>query len=183
MRIGWSLVLSLCAIALAACAPVGAGYEESLMGGFDPREWTVGHQAATPRQRIIEFVPPGQKITAWTELLTVQTLAKPQPAPDIDALAASAYEPLSKRCPAGVTRNVIQRQIASSTEAASLLYEWGLKDCPPDADLHEVARIIYGRFTIFRLAYAAKTSALEPAKRDRWIRDLSAARIIVSKRP
>jgi hypothetical protein len=56
-----------------------------------------------------------------------------------------------------------------------------VKDCPPEADQHEVARIIYGKFTIFRLAYAAKTRALEPAKRDNWIRELSGAKIVVGK--
>jgi hypothetical protein len=80
-----------------------------------------------------------------------------------------------------VVWNVVRRWSATEAEEASVLYEWGVKDCPPEADQHEVARIIYGKFTIFRLAYAAKTRALEPAKRDNWIRELSGAKIVVGK--
>jgi hypothetical protein len=66
MRTGWGRVIPLCAIAIAACAPLGTSpvYNESLMTAFDPKEWTVGHQSEDQRQSVIEFVPPGQKITA-----------------------------------------------------------------------------------------------------------------------
>jgi hypothetical protein len=183
MRIRWDVVIPLCVIAMAACAPIGSAPagDDLLMTAFDPKEWTVANQSANQRQRIMEFVPPGHQITAWTELMTIQTFVKPTPPPDIDGLAASAFEPLSKRCPGRVVWNVVRRWSRTEIEQASVLYEWKVKDCPPEADQHEVARIVYGKFTIFRLAYAAKTGDLEPAKRDKWIRELSGARIVGGK--
>lgn len=59
-----------------------------------------------------------------------------------------------------------------------MLYEWVLKDCPPDADQHEIARVAYGKFNIFRLAYVAKVSALDAEKRASLIKELSTAKII-----
>ena len=82
----------------------------------------------------------------------------------------------SKRCPK-MTWNVINRQFANETEEAGMLYEWSIKDCPPDADQHEIARVVYGRFNVFRLAYVAKTPALAPEKREAWIKELSASKI------
>jgi hypothetical protein len=183
MRVRWGRFLPLCLLAVTACAPLGPGpsREDVLMTAFDVQEWTVAHQSANQRERIMEFVPPGHKITAWTELMTLHTLRRPPGPPDVDGLAAAAFEPLSKRCPGRVTWNVIRRWMRTETEEASMLYEWTVKDCPPEADQHEVARIVYGKFSIFRLAYTAKTGELEPVKRDKWIRELSGATVVSGK--
>lgn len=152
--------------------------QESLMGGYKLDEWTLVSHSEGKTQRVLEFVPPGQKVESWTELLTLQTIKKPRKPPAIDALAASAYEGLVKRCPGKVTWNVIARETASERGAESLLFEWSVKDCPPDADQHEVARALYGKFNIFRIAYVAKTQSLAPEKREKWIAELSAAKIL-----
>jgi hypothetical protein len=152
--------------------------QESLMLGNRVDEWTIGGHSESKTQRVIEYVPPGQKVESWTELLTVQTIKKPRKPPAIDALAASAYEELAKRCPGKVTWNVIARQAASAQGGESLLYEWSVKDCAPEADQHEVARALYGKYNIFRIAYVAKTQSLAPEKREKWIAELSAAQIL-----
>jgi len=59
-----------------------------------------------------------------------------------------------------------------------MLYEWSIKGCPPAADQYEIARVVYGKFNVFRLAYVAKTSALPPEEREQWIKELSASKII-----
>jgi len=150
---------------------------EYLMGGFDPNEWKVGHQAENQNQVVVEFVLPNEKIDSWTELLTMQVLRKPRSPEPIDDLVPKMHQDMSRRCP-GMVWNVINRQFANDTEEAGMLYEWSIKDCPPDADQHEIARVVYGKFSIFRLAYVAKTSALPPEKREKWISELSKSRII-----
>lgn len=137
----------------------------------------LANESATKTQVIVEFVPPGQKIEDWTELLTSQSLKMPRKPPAIDALAASSYENLVKQCPGKVTWNVIAREIPTTPGRESMLFEWSVKDCPPEADQHEVARILYGKFNIFRVAYVAKTSSLAPEKRDKWIGELTATKI------
>ena len=155
-----------------------ASAQESVMLGNKVDEWEIGSHSETKTQRVVEFVPPGQKIESWTELLTLQTIKKPRKPPAIDSLAASAIEDLTKRCPGKVTWNVISREMASERGAESLLFEWSVKDCPPEADQHEVARALYGKHNIFRIAYVAKTQSLAPEKREKWIAELSAAKIL-----
>lgn len=171
-------------IAMVSCALlVGsnashAAEQEGLIGGFNLDEWTFASESEDKKQRIVEFVPAGQKIEAWTELLTMQTLKKPRKPPAIDGLAASSYENLVKQCPGKVTWNVIARDMPTAGGAESMLYEWAVTDCPPEADQHEVARILYGKFNIFRIAYVAKTSSLVQEKRDKWIAELTTAQIL-----
>lgn len=147
------------------------------MLGNIPDEWVVANVSETKTQRIIEFVPPGQKIEDWTELLTLQTIKMPRKPPAIDAIAAASYENLVTQCPGQVTWNVIAREILTTPSRESMLFEWSVKDCPPEADQHEVARILYGKFNIFRIAYVAKTSSLASEKRDKWIAELTATKI------
>lgn len=173
-------VVAVCAVILGWGVTVdrASAQQESFMGGYDPKEWNVGHQARNQNQIVIEFVRPGEKIDSWTELLTAQILRKPRAPETIDVLVPKMHQEISKRCPA-MTWNVINRQFASDTEEAGMLYEWTIKGCPPDADQHEIARVVYGKFNIFRLAYTAKTPALAPEKREKWIKDLSEAKVVV----
>jgi hypothetical protein len=172
-------VVALCAVIIGWGVTVDRAWaqQELFMGGFDPKEWKVGHQAKDQNQIIIEFVRPEEKIDSWTELLTMQVLRKPGSPETIDVLVPKMHQEISKRCPA-MTWNVINRQFASDTEEAGMLYEWTTKGCPPDADQHEIARVVYGKFNIFRLAYAAKTPALAAEKREKWIKELSTAKVV-----
>lgn len=156
---------------------LASAQQEMLMGGFDPSEWKIGHQAKSQNQIVVEFVRPNEKIDNWTELLTMQVIRKPRSPEPLDDLVPKMHQDMSKRCPKMVW-NVINRQFASETEEAGMLYEWSIKDCPPDADQHEIARVVYGRFNIFRLAYVAKTPTLAPEKREAWIKELAGSRVI-----
>jgi len=179
-----SVSIALIVVLVTACAPIqrNPSYQEFLMGGFDPKEWTVGNQTADQNQRIAEFVRPGEKIDNWTELLTSQVFRKPSNPEPIDALVARMHADDVKLCPNGFVKNVISQGFRTETEEASILYEWKFKNCPPHSDQHEVARIIYGKFSIFRLAYVAKTEKLAPEKREKWIKDLEDARIVAIKK-
>ena len=150
---------------------------ESILGGFDVTEWSVGNQKRDSNQIATEFVRAGENINNWTVLFTAQFLRKPSSVDPIEVLVPKMHQETSKRCP-GMTWNVIARQSASDSEPESMLYEWTIKDCPPDADQHEVARVLYGKFNVFRLAYVAKTTTLAPEVREKWIKELKAAKIV-----
>src|SRR2546422_3992237 len=79
----------------------------------------------------------------------------------IDALVARVHADDAKLCPNGFVQNVIAQGFRTETEEASILYESKFTNCPPHADQHEVARVIYGKSNIFRLAYVAKTQRSE----------------------
>jgi hypothetical protein len=157
---------------MTTCA-AGPSYQEFLeMGRPDPKEWTVGNQGSDQNQRLVEFVRPGEKIDSWTELFSIQVLKKPDKPDPIDAFVARAHAGTAKVCPSFV-QNVIE------TQEASIIYEWKIKKCPPHADQHEVRKIIYGRITIYSLAFVEKTAELASEKREKWIKELKSARIIV----
>jgi len=154
-------------------------YQEGLVGGFNPGEWTVGNSIADQNQRITEFVRHGETIGNWTELLTMQTLKKPVNPEPIAAMVARVHTDDAKSCPNGFTQNVIAQGFPTDTEEASIIYEWQFTNCSPHADQHEVAKIIYGKFNIFRLAYIAKTKKLAPEVREQWIKELKDTKIMV----
>lgn len=156
----------------------GSSYQESLL--FDLKGWKLGHQAGDQNQRILELVRPDEKIDNWTELMSVHTSSKQAIPEPIDAYVRRIEGELSKLCPS-IVWNVIERQLPTETVEASILYEWKIKNCPPEADQHVIARVLYGKFNIFSLSYAAKTQSLPPEKRDKRIKALSEAKIVVGK--
>src|SRR2546422_11699546 len=88
-----STSIALIVVLMGACAPMqrGRSYQESVGGGFELKEWTVGRQRSDQNQRIVEFVRPGEKIDSWTELFKSQGLRKPpNPAPT-DALVGRGH--------------------------------------------------------------------------------------------
>ena len=175
----------LIVVLMAACAPIqrSPSYQESILlsKGFDLKEWTIGHEASDQNQIIIEFVRPGEKIDSWTELFTTQTLRKPATPDRIDVMVARIVADTWKACPS-VVQNVIAQAFPTATEEASIIYEWKVTKCPPHADQHGVGKFIYGKFNIFHLVYVAKTEKLAPEKREKWIKELKDARILVSKK-
>jgi hypothetical protein len=175
MRKQFSSIALIVAL-MAACAPIR--YRESLMGGFNVSEWSIGNATSGQDQHVTEFVRPGEKIDNWTELFTQQALRKPASPEPIAGMVARVHASDAKLCPNGFEQNVIAQGLPTDLEEASIIYEFKLHDCPPHADQHEVAKIIYGKFTIFRLAYVAKTKKLAPEKREKWIKELSDAKII-----
>ena len=127
-----STSIALIVVLMAACAPMqhGRSYQESVVGGFDLKEWTVGRQRSDQNQRIVEFVRPGEKIDSWTELFTSQVLRKPTNPGPIDALVARVHADDAKLCPNGFVQNVIAQGFRTETEEASILYESKFTNCP-----------------------------------------------------
>ena len=168
-------------VLVAGCATMqhSQSYQEGIVEGFNPGEWTVGNSKADQNQRLTEWVRHGGKIDNWTELLTMQVLKKPVNPEPIASKVARVHADDAKLCPSGFTQNVIAQGVPTDTEEASIIYEWQFTNCSPHADQHEVAKIIYGKFSIFRLAYTAKTKKLAPEKREQWIKELKDTRIMV----
>ncbi len=59
-----------------------------------------------------------------------------------------------------------------------MLFEWSVRDGPPEADRHKVAIILYGKFNIFRVDYVAKTQSFAPEMREKWIAELTATQVL-----
>ena len=77
---------------------------------------------------------------------------------------------LERRCP-GVRWSIVKR------EEGSLLYEWQITNGGSNPDQHEVARILYAKWNVWRLALTAKVRPLPLDTRSKWISWLSPASI------
>jgi truncated hemoglobin YjbI len=168
--------LMILAIALLnGCGTVGPGssHQENLAFDFGG-DWHVGHSVGNRSERITEFVLRGEKIDNWTRLMTVQALKKSAlPAESIETTVNKKAKEMSARCPETVW-NVIERGLNTNT----ILYEFRVQNCPPDADQHVIARVLDGKYNRFHIAYAAKVKTLPPEERDKWIKLLSKASIV-----
>jgi predicted small lipoprotein YifL len=169
--------LMILAIALlSGCGTVGPAlpHQENLAFPLDMRDWQVGHSVENRSERTTEFVLKGEKIDNWTRLVTMQTVKKSDvSAESIETTVNKKAKEMSARCPETVW-NVIERGPNTNT----ILYEFRVQNCPPDADQHEIARILDGKYNRFRIAYGAKVKTLPPEERDKWIKLLSKASIV-----
>ena len=177
-RLSFPVPFFLCIMLLNSCAP---RYQEFLTPGFDLKEWKLENVVEGKDQSMYEYVHPGENIDNWTELLTWQVLRKPADPEPIDAMVARVHAEDTKSCPDGFAQNIIALGSPTETEEASILYEWWFKNCPQQTDQHEIAKIIYGKFSIFRIAYVAKIQSLPQEKKEKWIKELSEAKIIIRK--
>ena len=158
---------------LSGCGTVGPGsaQQENLGFAFDMSDWQVGHSAENRSERSMEFVLKGEKIDNWTRLVTMQTFKKSAVSGEsLETTVNKMAKQMSAQCPETVW-NVIERG------PNTILYEFRVQNCPPNADQHVIARVLDGKYNRFHIAYAAKVKTLPPEERDKWIKLLSKASI------
>jgi len=171
-----TVLMILTTALFSGCGTVGPSSppQENLAFPLDMKDWQVGHSVGNRSERTTEFVLKGEKIDNWTKLVTMQTFKKSAvSAESVETTVNKKAKQLSAQCPETVW-NVIER----GPNTNSILYEFRAQNCPPNADQHEIARILDGKYNRFRIAYAAKVKALPPAERDKWIQLLSKASIV-----
>lgn len=117
---------------------------------------------------IMEYVPDGQTLDNWSQLLTIQYFGPVAITPHV--LMEQARDRMQARCP-----NVFWKIIGQ--DAGSVLYEWRVSQCPALTDQHEVARLMRGIDGLHRIAYVAKVTELSQPQRDKWIKTFSEAYI------
>lgn len=169
-----ALAAPLGALLLAACAAAPGG-REALVFDLDGG-WRIGDFKEVPSTYgITEFVREGDAIGYWRELVTVQNFSgAPQESPE------KALERLrivhDRDCPGASEWSVI------SGDAASILYEWRSRPCLGYPSLHEVARIVDGRRSRFRIAYTKRAPEMSAEERARWIAWAAKAGVVTDAR-
>ncbi len=121
---------------------------------------------------IDEFVPAGDSIDSWTRMFTQQNLRRKRSSPaSATRMMADLRTIMEKRCPQ-VSWSIIRES------DADVVYEFRIADCAGQADQHEIARILYGKWNIWRLAYTEKRPQIDEATRQQWITALNAPKIV-----
>ncbi len=121
---------------------------------------------------IDEFVPESESIEAWSRLFTHQNLRRSRSSADSPGIMMTGLKKaMQSRCPE-VTWSVIRET------RSDIVYEFYFADCAGHPDQHEIARIVYGKWNIWRLAYTEKGPRLDQAARARWVEALSEPRVV-----
>jgi hypothetical protein len=137
-----------------------------------PAGWKIGNAAEDKDPSIVELIRPGEEIKNWSELLTIQSFSKsrsPQHTPGEFLEGLKALR--EKDCPGSTKWNVIE------TGGNSVMYEWWSQPCGAWPEQTEIARIIYGPFTVFLLRYTKKAKELPAEERETWIKQFAEAEL------
>ncbi len=140
---------------------------------FDGRTWIVGSHDANEQQAITEYVPEGETIDNWTELVTISEFIGLQDEVTAMQVMTSMMQMAEENC-FGVKKNILQ-----SEGTNSIIFEWETKGCKAEipggsAPEFDISRIIISNDRIFVMQHASKT-ALSAEKRDQWITIISSA--------
>ncbi len=134
-------------------------------------DWKIASRSETNGLLTVEYSHTGDDINNWKERFTylrgVEKHALHSPEDEVKIMKAHMEE----RCPGASDWNVIAK------DENSILYEWQSKPCGSAPDMHQIARIIQGKYNYFDLLYTAKVLQLEPDTRARWIKTFSDATI------
>lgn len=140
---------------------------------FDGRSWIVGSHDANEQQAITEYVPEGETVDNWTELVTISEFFGLQEQVTPIQLMTSMMQMAEENC-TGVKKNILQ-----SEGTDSVIFEWETQGCKAEipggsAPEFDISRIIVGKDRIFIMQHASK-KPLPPEKRDQWITIISSA--------
>ena len=163
----------MCRICLAVLALLmtGAASAQENLNLRPPSDWELGSPVQQTRDyMIMEYVKKGEKIDSWTELLTVQQFRrKGSPREFFDQLKGAR----ERGCPGLTEWRMVQE------ERNTVLYEWNTTAvCEGQPVQWEVARLLFGRNTGYRVAYTTRgqLSAETRATWTDWLRSVSLGR-------
>jgi hypothetical protein len=141
----------------------------SLPFGLDNKDWEMGWENKTEVVYICEFVPKGQKIESWKELVTLQFYPKLQ-----NCSAQEFMKAFLKRLHKDEPKVKI-RPIASSFDNA--VVEWNVSNSKHNPDQYEVDRVVKGEEGMHMIHYAVKTSDWSESERTKWLNFLNTAKV------
>lgn len=159
-------IIALVVLALFFSSVVYA--DEFIKFGFDGRDWELDYQAQEGSTMIFEWVPKGQNVNNWDELVTAQAFRGMQTIMNPEKLMAAMRDQLGKMCP-GLEWNVL------SSSRFDTVYEWQIEYCPGHDPQYEVARIFLGKEGLYTLHYATKNNPIDPSVKQKWITILRSA--------
>lgn len=137
----------------------------------DRERWTLVNGQDDGHQTIAEYVPAGQTLAGWRELITIQALDDRRPV-EPPMVTMTKLRDILKQRGGEVEWNVIEE------DAHSVLYEWTIRGAPGVEDQGEIARLVQGKDALHRAAYSYKSLPLAAARRAERTELLRNARVV-----
>ncbi|HAU1151171.1 TPA: hypothetical protein JBI12_04370 [Legionella pneumophila] len=144
---------------------------EKQMVRFDDRPWKIAWGKKTDKVVTVEYIPVGDDINNWKELITTQFM------PGLTNMTPAQFgnQFLYNLNKSGVKYilNVIEEQ------PDLLIFEFKVQE-PANLQQDEILKIAKGKDGIYVLHYAIKKSDMTKENRDKWVKNLKNSFIKVS---
>jgi len=135
----------------------------------DSTEWAEVWNLPVLQQRVVTYVPQGESVDDWSEIITVQffNLSLTEPAEFV-----ALFEQNVKEACAEATLNIIDQSPTQVT------WEWRLPtDSVTGEPQHEITRIIRADDGWFRVAYTKRVPKLSDGDRSAWVAAIETAKV------
>lgn len=143
----------------------------SMQVEFDDRpRWKLGYREMNRLHTLSEYVPHGESVLSWKEMLQVQRLHKLARQRSPTQLMHNLEEKLKATDP-----NVRFASLASSDNEA--IFQWntpGTEGRPPQ---YEIVRIVKGPRDLHRVAYTRRAATLPQGEAQKWLNLLRKAQL------
>lgn len=118
--------------------------------------------------RIVEYIPVGESLDSWSEMVTLQFLNSVDTPENFVALF---QEGISSK-----NESALFEVIESTPDA--LTWEWRISTPTPGGDVqHELCRLVRAKGGWFRIAYTKKVAKLSGDERSDWLAALQSAHL------
>lgn len=142
--------------------------------GLDPKDWEVGFNQKTETGYIVEFVPKGQTVENWNELITLNFFPGLEKRVDCDEFAEGFVDQLKESDPK-IKVTVIK------AEEDNTIFEWSVNGSTKNPDQDELDRVIRGKQGLHMVHYVKKCKSFTEAERIKWLKFLDSATLVDSK--
>lgn len=160
------------AVTLSACAAQSPEpLPERLILSFDSREWVVGYQDPDSPGAIVQYVPAGQTIDAWQEMVTKRTYKGLQETTTVQQALEADRQRIDEEC-----KDTTWRLI--ETSAVDVVYEVTRRSCAEKEPAYEMGRLLVGDQALYQITYTADVDSISESKRDEWIGILAGVTLV-----
>ena len=149
---------------------------EEVEWGFDLAPFAPNHHLISRASDHLEFVPVGQTVQDWQQMLSRQRFALFSANAELSPkqMMTTMKSRLQKRYPRTQWTVIFQAP-------GDILYHWRIEGDDSQPAQHEIARIVKGQRDYFRLAYVKKTPQLSDDELKLWTERLRGAQFVAAK--
>lgn len=140
---------------------------------FDDRKWVLGWSKPkeTEGPEIFdEYVLEGETVDNWSELVTVQFFAGLNKKITLELFEYGTKLGITTLCPKATWQTISQKQ-------KERMWQFTIKDCSPQSDQLELARLVDTDEGYYLFHYAIKKVSLPEDKYKTWVNNLLAIKI------
>lgn len=128
---------------------------------FDVRPWQAAWGEKNERITTVEYVPAGDNIDQWRELVTSQFIPGIQNNVTLNEFMTSAIENLKKMGLSPIVHII-------ETTPESIIFEFQIHS-PNNLQQDELQKITLGKDGMYVLHYAIKQADMDQANREKWV--------------